>query len=432
MRANAQIFSNDRTNIMLLNSINNFHLKRANISASFFPRLIFLSLTLFFCVIPVADVWGNTNDADDSEFFEVRMKGSLWETLKSAGVNPTMYQDVFDYNKQSNPRFRKYRNYKQISRGTVIYIPNSLSGTRAGRAPSAKSQASWPSKATIVDTVVQVGVPLLKVKTGRGQNLNTVIQQLCLPPELQGQRDQTNLVRNIRGDMHDIYVRIDRDWSSYSSEYLIPLHFKLDQRRELVKKIDYTLGSPHAYIRRDSIVGVHEDDIVHVASSGESYLDLASSYCPPAAAFPVRYPYHKDSQRHQRYMAQIIKHYNLNQAIHQGKTYFIPYYLKDAAYYKLNPDISPVRQTKSYIEYSNGLKMMLDYHVTRKKQYWKNRQKYIMPLQRKLEDGSPAYPDMILWHRTGLDPEIEDRLREKGRKQFSLNISIGFRWPITI
>lgn len=405
---------------MLINGTGNLIRQIIKRSTGILRSLIILNLILFSGFAVTAELRGNTNDADDSEFFEVRMQGSLWETLKSAGVNPTMYQEVFDYNKQNNPRFRSFRSYKQIGRGTVIYIPNSMSGTRGGGAVPVRSQASWPSRATIVDTVVQVGVPLLVVKTGRGQSLNTVIQQLCLSPDLSDQRDQSNLVRNIRSDMHDIYIRIDRDWSSYSSEYLIPLHFQVDRRKELIKKIDYVLNRPEAYVRRDSIIYVNEGDIVHLAGAGESYLDLARRYCPPAESFPARYPYHKESRNHLRYMSQIIKHYNLNQAIHQGRTYFIPYYLKDAAYYRLTPEISAVRQTKSYIEYSNGLKLMLDYHVTRKKEYWKNRQKYILPLKREMEDGSLAYPDMILWHRTGLDPEIEDQLREKGRKQFSL------------
>jgi len=79
-----------------------------------------------------------------------------------------------------------------------------------------------------------------------------------------------------------------------------------------------------------------------------------------------------------------------------------------------------IRRTKKALYYANGLKVSLAYHVTRRKSYWRRREKYLPPLKRLLADGTPAYPDMIIWHRTGLEPEVEQLLREKGKKHFSL------------
>ncbi|MBN2290469.1 MAG: N-acetylmuramoyl-L-alanine amidase, partial [Candidatus Glassbacteria bacterium] len=47
-------------------------------------------------------------------------------------------------------------------------------------------------------------------------------------------------------------------------------------------------------------------------------------------------------------------------------------------------------------------------------------QMHLPPLERKFDNGQSAYPDMILWHRTGLEPEIEELLRSKGREHFSV------------
>ena len=383
-------------------------------------NLTFLLLFIIFCpgTQYQAQASQNGDPTEVESYFTTRMGSSLWETLIDQGVNPTLWKFIFEYNRDYNPAFARITSARRIPRNTVIYIPHERAGasTRTYRTTGSGSR-----RATVQDTVaLESGLLLLNVKAGRGQRLNDVIKQFCIPTWMKDKSKRNNLLRNVRSDIRDIYRRIDQQLSYRDRSFLIPLHLLSHRFEAFQRKHEIIYGSPDQYVPRDSILELSPDDIRHEGVKGENYRSLAELYLGNADIFPGNYPYHKSQFDHISYMAQHIRHYNLNQQFQPGKMYFIPGYLLEGRYYSQNPEVALKRRTKKAFYYENGLKVSLAYHVTRRKAYWKRRQRYLTPLKRQFADGTPAYPDMIVWHRTGLEPEVEEVLRSKGRKQFSV------------
>jgi N-acetyl-anhydromuramyl-L-alanine amidase AmpD len=375
-----------------------------------------LKLAVFLLLLLCFQPAGAAHDeSENGDYIKVRLRGTLWETLVENGVNPTLWRNVFDYNRRHNKAFANVRSANRIPNGITVYIPSDWQ-----KGKSVAKRRTGPRKAVVQDTVYRLGMPVLQVRAGRNQRLGDVISQLCLPSSIRGKRNQASLVRNVGSDIRDLYRRMGRELSSYDRSFFIPLHLTGEHYNALRKRLDLVFEDHSLFVRRDSLLGVADNDIVHLALAGEDYTDLAKRYIGVTDKFPAGYPYKNSRTRHLAYMAQIIRHYNLNQPIWPGKTYFIPAYLVDGRYYRDNPEVKLVRRGKNALYYENGLKLSLEYHVTRKRMYWKRRERYLPPMERKLADGSRAYPDMILWHRTGLEPEIEEVLRSKGKEHFSL------------
>jgi len=381
------------------------------------PSFLLLSLILCTGIHYQAQANQSEEPAEVESHFTARMGSSLWETLIDEGVNPTLWKFIFRYNRAHNPAFSRITSARRIPRNTVIYIPYDYEETSIS---NYNRTGSGSRKASVRDTVaLDSGLLLLNVAAGRGQRLNDVIKQFCIPVWMKNNSDRNNLLRNVKSDIRDIYRRMDRQLSYNDRSFLIPVHLLAGRFEAFQSKYENIYSSPEQYVPRDSILEVSSDDILHEAVEGENYRSLAELYLGNADIFPRNYPYRKSHFDHISYMAQHIRHYNLNQQFWPGKVYFIPGYLLEGRYYSQNPEVELKRKTKSALYYENGLKVSLAYHVTRRKAYWKRRQKYLTPLNRKFADGTPAYPDMIVWHRTGLEPEVEEVLRSKGRKQFS-------------
>lgn len=383
-------------------------------------NVAFFLFSFFFCtgIQYQAQAAQEEEPAAVESYFTTRMGSSLWETLIDQGVNPILWEFIFEYNRTHNSAFARIPSAKRIPRNTVIYIPYDRKGSSAGTYSRISSR---PGKAAIQDTVtLNSGVRLLKVESGRGQRLNDVIKQFCIPAWIKDKTAVNNLLRNIGSDIRDTYRRIGRQLSYRDRSFLIPMHLISDRFEAFQGKYEAIKSSPEQYLPRDSILETSNDDIKHVAAEGENYRSVAQLYLGNANIFPSSYPYRSSHFNHISYMAQHIRHYNLNQQFYPGKVYYIPSYLLEGRYYSQIPAVRLLRKTKNTLHYNNGLKVSLDYHVTRRKAYWKRRQKYLPPLSRQFADGTPAYPDMIIWHRTGLEPEVEKVLRSKGRKQFSV------------
>jgi len=377
-------------------------------------RLLSAGFLLFFICFRAAGA-AHENNAENGEYIKVRLRSTLWETLIDNGVNPTLWKEVFYYNRRNNPAFARIKSAHRIPNGITVYIPSDWQdGKRAAR------RRTGPVKAVVQDTVYRLEMPLLLVRAGRSQGLNEVIEQFCVPASIRNKSSRSSLLRNVRSDIRDLYRRMGRELSRYDRSFYVPLHLVAEHYQALRRKIDALDENPAYFVSRDSLLGAAGDDIRHFAAAGEDYLDLAKRYIGKASNFPAHYPYRKSSSAHLAYMAQIIRHYNLNQPLWPGKPYLIPGYLVGGRYYRDHPRVKLVRRTKNSVSYANGLKISLAYHVTRRKMYWKRRERYLPPLKRLLEDGKAAYPDMILWHRTGLEPEIEEVLRSKGREHFSV------------
>lgn len=383
-------------------------------------NVAFFLLSFIFCAGIQYQAQASQYDepAEVENYFTTRMGSSLWETLIDQGINPTLWKFVFEYNRTYNPAFARITSAKRIPRNTVIYIPYDRNDTSVR---TYSRTGSRPGKATVQDTVaLDSGLLLLEVKAGRGQRLNDVIKQFCIPTWMKNNGNSNTLLRNVRSDIRDIYRRIGRQLNYRDRSFLIPMHLLSERFEAFQRKYETIYGSPEGYVSRDSMLEVPVNDIRHVAAEGESYRSVAKLYLGNADIFPKSYPYRKSHFDHISYMVQHIRHYNLNQQFWPGKVYYIPEYLLEGRYYGQNPEVKLERKTKKALYYKNGLKISLAYHVTRRKAYWKRRQKYLTPLRRQFTDGTPAYPDMIIWHRTGLEPEVEEVLRSKGRKQFSI------------
>ncbi len=370
-------------------------------------------LSLFLCW--QAAEAAHEDATNGGNYDKVRLRSTLWETLIENGVNPTLWKKVFDYNRRHNKAFASIKSAQRIPNGITLYIPSDWQTRKR-----VSKRTTGPKKAVVQDTLHRIRMPVLLVKAGRNQRLTDVIKQLCLPASIKGKQRQTNLVRNVYSDIRDLYSRMGRELNQYDRSFFVPLHLVAEQHEALSERIEALHRDSSLFIPRDSLLEVGDDDIRHVAADGENYLDLARRYIGKADDFPAYYPYKKSFSQHLDYMAQIIRHYNLNQPVWQGKTYFIPGYLIGGRYYRDHPGVKTVRRTNRAVRYENGLEVSLEYHVTRRKMYWKRRERYLPPLERLMADGSPAYPDMILWHRTGLEPEVEEVLRSKGREHFSV------------
>ncbi|MEA2063393.1 MAG: N-acetylmuramoyl-L-alanine amidase [Gemmatimonadota bacterium] len=371
----------------------------------------FIALMVMFQVL----VASHDKDPNGQSYFKVRLRGTLWETLIEHGVNPTRWKEVFQYNRRFNPAFKRIKSAHRIPDRTTVYIPTDWGGKR-----TAVKRRTGPRKSVVQDTVFRLDMTVLLVKAGRDQRLSDVLNQLCRPASIKGKQDRSRLVRNVRSDMRDFYRRDGRELNSWDRSFFIPLHLAKEGFEGLRNRIGAYFRAPELFVRRDSLLGTGEADIAHLAAPGEDYRRFAKLYAGMPEDFPGRYPFRKSLNKHLAYMAQVIRHYNLNQPVWPGKTYFIPACLVEGAYYREHPEVKLVRKTRKSLRYGNGLEVLLEYHVTRRKMYWKRRERYLPPLERRLADGSPAFPDMILWHRTGLEPEIEEVLRSRGRKHFSL------------
>ena len=388
---------------------------RHNFKSSLFS---FLFILLFSPSLGISSSDDTEEPSVAESYISAPMSSSLWETLIENGIDPTQWKGVFEYNRINNPAFKKISSASKIPRGTIIYIP--VEGETRLPGPSRRS-GTKPSRPVIEDTLQIFGTtPTLLVRPGRGQTVNDLINLFCIPRAVKNKEQRANMVRNIRGDLRDFYRLMGRKLSYRDTSFYLPLQLLSDQFEVLQKYVNSFYSSPDRFVPRDSLLGVSSEDICHLALPGDDYYKLAERYLGNLSVFPDYYPYKNSRKYHLSYMAQHIRHYNLNQPLWSGKRYFIPAYLLGASYYRDNPPVLPVRRSKEAIYYSNGLVVSLEYHITRKNAYWKHRKKYLPPISRVLEDGKSAYPDMIIWHRTGLDPETEQILRSKGREHYSL------------
>ena len=386
----------------------------------------FLSAVCVFCALlcleparlTAADEVDSQAEQGGDEYFTTKMGRSLWDTLIESGVDPTQWRYVFDFNRENNPAFARIKSANRIPRGVTIYIPLET----GDESPVKRRAVTRPSASTVQDTVKFFGdEPFLLIKAGRGQRLGNVVRQFCIPDGIDDKRLRENMERTVASDIRDIYRRAGQEYSSRASSFYLPLYLTRESFVSLSEKVDRPVSSPEHYVPRDSILPPDSSDIHHIASEDESYIDLADRYVPAASEWPETYVFHKNQDQHLLYMAQQIRHYNMNQPLWPGKVYNIPSYLLNGRYTKANPVVKLKKSNKTRLVYDNGLEVSLEKHVTRRKAYSRYRQRFLPPLERKLEDGRPAFPDMILWHRTGIEPEIEKILREKKRGQFSLN-----------
>lgn len=379
-----------------------------------FARSLALSAVALLLVFALAHASSEDESSSGGDaYVQVRMGSSLWETLIENGVNPTLWKDVFQYNKQNNPAFSRIRAANAIPRGTVIFIP----GDRDFK-PAPSTGASRP---TIRDTVSFLnGVAFVEIGAGGRRHVNEIVERFCVPSGVSDSREKSLIQRNAVNDLKDLYQRMGREFSYRDNTFFIPLYLLAEHQTAMRRRFDSILNEPSSFVPRDSLLPVNPDDIVHVAREGEDYHSLAKLYAGSAEVFPERYPYRGSPREHLNYMSQHIRHYNLNQPLWPGRKYFIPAWLPDGRYYDLTPEITLTRRADDRLYYSNGLEVSLEHRVTRKNNYVRNRETYYIPFQRRMSDGSPAYPDMILWHRTGLEPEVEQLLRARGRSQFSL------------
>ncbi len=372
---------------------------------------------LLLCDVSRAADSDNDNTTGD-QYFTARMGGSLWNTLIDNGVDPTQWRAVFEFNRDYNPAFSRITSANRIPRGVTIYIPLETGSD----APLRRRQRVRPKSSVVLDTVQFFGdQPFLRIKAGRGQNLGSVVRQFCMPGGTGDRRRHANMVRTIVSDIRDIYRRTGEGYSYRAATFHIPLYLTeqyYDSLRSRLKLIETSAGH---YAPRERYYPVDENDIRHTAARGESYADLAERYLAPASQWPKTYVFHGDQKRHLRYLAQQIRHYNMNQPLWPGKVYYLPAYLLDGRYFNSNPPVALRKKTKRKLVYDNGLEILLSHHVTRRKAYYRRRLKYLPPLKRQFDNGKPAFPDMIIWHRTGIEPEVEKILREKKRSQFSLN-----------
>ena len=357
-------------------------------------------------------------------YISVRMGASLWETLIENGVNPTLWKDVFQYNRETNPAFSRIRKANAIPRGTTIYIPIDRDVKPAPperELGPAASRSVSKNRPAIRDTVSFLnGIAFAEINAGGRRHINEIVAHFCVPAGISDPRQKSLIARNAVSDLKDLYRRMGRELAYRDQTFFIPLYLLAEHQVATRQNLNLVLNEHAAYLPRDSIFPVNPDDIVHMAKEGEDYEVLAKLYAGSIKSFPQRYPYRSSPREHLGYMAQIIRHYNLNQPLWPGEKYLIPEWLQDGRYYDQAPQVELDRRSASRLYYSNGLEVSLEYRVTRKKSYWKSREQYYIPFQRRLPDGKPAYPDMILWHRTGLEPEVEEILRTRGKKHFSL------------
>ena len=348
----------------------------------------------------------------------VTMGSSLWETLVDNGVNPSIWKYVFEYNRANNPAFARITRANRIPRGTVIFIPLERDEEALEKRKTAPSR---PSRSTVEDTVKLLdGIQFIRVRPGRGQSLADVITQFCIPASVRSNQNRLILRRNIYSDLRDTYRRMGSSLSYRDPTFLLPDYLAADQLDSLQRRIEYFQYSLQHFIPRDSLLELSPGDIRHVAAAGEDYRSLAKLYFADADAFPASYPYKKYFSDHLAYMSQQIRAYNFNQPVWPGNAYYIPGYLVTGDYFRRNSEVKLEPRTKDYLTYRNGLMVSLEYHVTRRKAYWRRRQQYLPPMERQLSDGRKAYPDMLLWHRTGLDPEVEEALRNRHIQNFSV------------
>ncbi len=392
-------------------------ISRVSCLSRLFPLFLLLLAYPLFPVLRASQDDEESTGVDST--LQVKMQGTLWETLADNGANPTTWRAVFQYNRAGNPAFRNIRSAARIPRGTLILIPseNDLSAPSSAAAPAAPR----PARCTVEDTVLLFGaLPTLLIRPARGQDLAQVIDRFCIPPALGDAARRAGIIRNLRSDLADLYRRMGKRLGVRDDLFYIPLHLSADNFATLNRRLEAIQREPELFQPRDLVLPVSAADLRHVADSSEGYLSLAERYAGNLSAFPSSYPYRNSAREHLSYMAQLIRHYNLNQPVWPGRLYFIPEYLAGGRYFEQSPPVPVLSRTSGEIRYGNGLTVSLEYHVTRTRQYWKAREKYLPPMERRLADGSPAFPDMIVWHRTGIDPQTARLLHSRGRSHYSL------------
>ena len=135
-------------------------------------RVLAGCLFLFLC-FQVAEA-AHDEVEENGESVKVRLRSTLWETLIENGVNPTLWKDVFYYNRRHNKAFARIKSAHRIPNGITIYIPSDWQSEKA-----ASARRAVPKKAVVQDTVFRLGMPVMLVKAGRNQWLNDVIKQFC-------------------------------------------------------------------------------------------------------------------------------------------------------------------------------------------------------------------------------------------------------------
>ena len=397
----------------------------ASRTKSRFPGALVSAVIILFCSLvpssfPSGLLIAQEEPTGGLEPGQVRMGASLWETLIENDINPVQWKEIFQYNKVNNPAFRKIRSAKVIPRGTLILVPpEGYSPSKP--APLKTNSTASSGRPSILDTLSLLdGILFLEIDAGGLRHVNDIIARYCIPAGLKDSRARDLIQRSVISDLRDLYHRMDREFSSRDRTYLIPLYLLAENHKSIKDRLQASFTDPALFVPRDSLFPLYSGDMLHTAAEGETYRSLARKYVPDPSVFPERYPYHKDRESHLGYMAQIIRHYNGNQPLWPGQRYYIPFWLPQGRYYDSIPEVKLIARDKKKMVYSNGLEVSLEYHVTRKKAYRQRRERYYPPLERRLPDGSRAYPDMLLWHRTGLDPESEQILRSKGRQHFSL------------
>ena len=161
---------------------------------------------------------GRAEDPEDGDYIKVRLRSTLWETLIDNGVNPTLWKEVFYYNRRNNPAFARIKSAHRIPNGITVYIPSDWQdGKKAAR------RRTGPVKGVVQDTVHRLGMPLLLVRAGRSQRLTDVIEQFCVPASVRNKSNRSSLLRNVRSDIRDLYKRMGRELGRYDRSFYVPL-----------------------------------------------------------------------------------------------------------------------------------------------------------------------------------------------------------------
>ena len=224
-----------------------------------------------------------------------------------------------------------------------------------------------------------------------------------MPDGIKNKRLFTNMSRGIASDIRDIYRRAGEDYSYRAAEFHIPLYLMADYHDSLRNRLELIQTSPDRYMARETYYPVDENDIRHMAAEDESYEDLVDRYVDPASEWPETYAFHKDQRQHVKYMAQQIRHYNMNQPLWPGKVYYIPSYLLNGRYYRDNPPVALKKRTKEKLAYANGLEVLLSHHVTRRKTYWRRKAETHSTASTEVRGRQTRLPghDSLAPHRSG-------------------------------
>ncbi|HLA38400.1 MAG TPA: hypothetical protein VJ417_00305, partial [Candidatus Glassbacteria bacterium] len=206
-----------------------------------YQRIIILLYLPLILLLAAFSIHAAGNEAaDEGGYYTVVMGASLWETLIDNGVNPTLWKEIFQFNRENNPAFRRISNANRIPRGTPVYIP--LEG---GEAAPAAPGPSGRGRAAIADTVrLMGGIPFLKISSPGRLHVDDVIRQFCIPAKVTGKRERANLLRSLRADIRDTYRLAGLAFSYRDRTFYIPVHYTAHQYEALGKRLSALYGSP--------------------------------------------------------------------------------------------------------------------------------------------------------------------------------------------